>query len=93
MWGQKATQLTDYASRGWGGLTKSFYRERWKRFTTAVLAAMEVNQDFDAKAFYKQITQFEYEWTSQKQNFRQMSGESSVDVAKELQHKYEEYFK
>ena len=34
VWGQKATQLNDYANRGWGGLTYSYYRERWKRFTT-----------------------------------------------------------
>ena len=53
VWGQKATQLNDYANRGWGGLTYSYYRERWKRFTTEVITASLSGQKFDEKQFYE----------------------------------------
>lgn len=88
IWGQKDTQLNDYANRGWAGLTKSFYRERWKRFTDSVLAAMKAHRSFDEKKFHKEITDFEYEWTLQHETFPVSSGEDAIKVAGELWNKY-----
>lgn len=92
VWGQKNTQLNDYANRGWGGLTRSFYRERWKRFTDAVISAVEAGKKFDEEKFHQDITQFEYDWTLQKETFPVTSGEDAVKVANELTRKYNPYF-
>jgi alpha-N-acetylglucosaminidase len=92
VWGQKATQLNDYANRGWGGLTGTYYRQRWKKFTDAVLASAIAGEIFDEKEFAKNITDFEYEWTLQKESFPLVSEEDPVTVAKELICKYGNYF-
>ena len=93
VWGQKDTQLNDYANRGWAGLTKSFYRGRWKLFTDGVLAAMKANRSFDEKKFHKDVTEFEYQWTLQHEDFPISSGESAVKVANELWNKYQNDFR
>ena len=90
--GQKATQLNDYANRGWGGLTYSYYRERWKRFTTEVITASLSGQKFDEKQFYQSITDFEYEWTLSKEHHPIISGENPILLAKTLSEKYMQYF-
>lgn len=92
VWGQKATQLNDYANRGWGGLTYSYYRERWKRFTTEVITASSSGQKFDEKQFYQSITDFEYEWTLSKEHHPIISGENPILLAKTLSEKYMQYF-
>lgn len=92
VWGQKATQLNDYANRGWGGLTYSYYRERWKRFTTEVITASLSGQKFDEKQFYQSITDFEYEWTLSKEHHPIISGENPILLAKTLSEKYMQYF-
>lgn len=92
VWGQKATQLNDYANRGWSGLTKSFYRERWKRFTSAVIEAVRSRKQYDPKAYYDMITEFEYQWTLQHEEIPVVSGESPFSVASELFEKYNKYF-
>ena len=53
VWGQKNTQLNDYANRGWGGLTRTFYRERWKRFTEEVIAAMTRHKNLMKRNFIR----------------------------------------
>lgn len=92
VWGQKATQLNDYANRGWSGLTSSFYRERWRRFTDAVIAAAEAGEAYDPKAYYDNITDFEEEWTHGHEHHDIVSGESPVDVGRELAARYNKYF-
>lgn len=92
VWGQKATQLNDYANRGWGGLTKDFYRMRWNKFTSSVTAAVKAGQQYDTKAFYDMITEAEYQWTLQSKDYPLVSGESPFVVAQELFNKYKHYF-
>lgn len=93
VWGQKDTQLNDYANRGWGGLTQSFYRERWKRFTQAVISAVTDGKMFDEEKFHRDITQFEYDWTLQKEQFPVISKEDPVQIANSLLLKYATCFK
>lgn len=91
-WGQKATQLNDYANRGWGGLTNSYYRKRWKLFTEYIINEVLQEREADEKDFYDQITEFEYQWTLQKESFPELSGEEPVKVANALYIKYKKYF-
>lgn len=91
VWGQKATQLNDYANRGWGGLTKDFYGSRWKRFTDAAIAARLHGKEHDAKQFYNDITDFEYQWTLQSKEYPIVSGENPVELAREIINKYSNF--
>ncbi len=91
VWGQKATQLNDYANRGWAGLTSGFYRERWKRFTDSVIAAVESGKSYDPKAYYDMITDWEEEWTHGTEKYPVVSGEKSAEVARELIERYRPY--
>ena len=64
-WGEKAKLLNDYANRTWGGLTRSFYAERWRMFFNAVNRAVLAGEKFDEdhqKAYEKDVTEFEYRW-------------------------------
>ena len=88
VWGQKGTQLNDYANRGWAGLTRSFYRERWRRFTSAVISAMKSGRPFSQDDYQKDIIEFEYQWTLQHEDFPLVSGENPFMVASELSEKY-----
>lgn len=92
VWGQKGTQLNDYANRGWAGLTRSFYRERWSRFTSAVISAMKSGRPFSQDDYQKDIIEFEYQWTLQHEDFPLVSGEKSFNVASELSEKYRVWF-
>lgn len=92
VWGQKATQLNDYANRGWGGLTQTFYRERWRRFTNEAISAVVSGREMDETKFYQDITAFEYEWTLQKDTFPIVSGGNPTLIANSLHDKYRMYF-
>ncbi len=92
VWGQQDTQLNDYANRGWGGLTRSFYRERWKRFTEKVINSAQQGKAFKEEEFHRDITQFEQDWTLQNEPFPLVSGEDPIQLARSLLLKYEGYF-
>ena len=92
VWGQKATQLNDYANRGWAGLTDDFYGHRWRAFTDAVIAAAEAGKAYDAKAYYDYITDWEEQWTRDHKTYPVVSGENPVEVGRELAEKYQPFF-
>ena len=91
-WGQKATQLNDYANRGWGGLTDSYYRKRWELFTQYAIDEMSHGKEIDEKSFYNLITEFEYQWTLQTNVYSESSGEDPIRIANLLYIKYNPYF-
>ncbi len=62
VWGMPGKKLNDYANRQWSGLLSGFYRERWRMFTAAVLAAMEQNRPYDEVAFIEELKRWEGEW-------------------------------
>lgn len=87
-WGMKATSLNDYGNCSWAGLTKSYYKQRWNMFVTDILQAIEHRRDFDEKEFYKKVTQFEWDWTNQKDNFSDHPSGNSISIAQKLFRKY-----
>lgn len=91
-WGEKATQLNDYANRGWGGLTRSYYRERWYLFTNYVINSVVQEREVNEMEFYRDITNFEYQWTLRQEEFPLISGENAIQVSRMLKDKYSHYF-
>jgi alpha-N-acetylglucosaminidase len=91
-WGQKASTLNDYANRTWGGLTDTFYGERWRMFFDAVDRAFMKGEKFDEqhqRAYEADVTEYEDRW------WRNCIGTFSpkpvgdgVQIARELIEKY-----
>ena len=87
-WSPPDLVLNDYGNRQWSGLIKSFYRDRWKQFTAAVIAAMEAGKPFDQDAFIKQLKQWEGAWPERRDALTPPSTLRASDVARTLRHRY-----
>ncbi|MEX0312669.1 MAG: alpha-N-acetylglucosaminidase [Allomuricauda sp.] len=88
-WGTSAQSLNDYANRSWAGLTKDYYKKRWEMFISDVITSVENNKKFDEEAFFKKVTQFEWQWANQKNEFSDIPTGDPVLIAKELATKYD----
>lgn len=63
-----------------------------ERFTDGVIAAVSEDKPFDEDKFHQDITQFEYNWTLQKDSFPIVSEEDPIQIADSLILKYDTYF-
>ena len=88
MWGYTDKKLNDYANRQWSGLMSSFYGQRWKMFTDAVIKAMEEGRDFDEAATTAAIKEWEGSWTLEKDAVTPPSDANPVHIARQLREKY-----
>ena len=61
-WGPYGSGLTDYASRSFSGMLKTYYKPRWERFFADVIAAAEAGQPFDQDAYQSWCKAFEWNW-------------------------------
>src|ERR1019366_4777499 len=59
VWGEPGRDLTDYANRSLAGLTKTYYRQRWKMFIDDVKLSLKNNTLFNDTSFTKKLTAFE----------------------------------
>lgn len=80
-WGTKAQSLNDYGNRSWSGLMKGYYKKRWKMFIEDVTGATERQQAFDEEAFLKKVTQFEWDWVLQNEEYSDTVTASSTAIA------------
>ncbi len=87
-WGIGAQSLNDYANRSWAGLTKGFYKKRWKMFINDVIQAVENNKEFDKKSFFDKVTQFEWKWTQGSDEYIFKPTNNTIVIAKNLVEKY-----
>lgn len=91
-WSDKDMVLNDYASRTWAGLTKTFYKTRWKIFFDSVDSALDNGTEFgekESKAYQNVVTTFEKTWWEQRLgNFTAEPVGDSKTIAKELFEKY-----
>lgn len=66
VWGHE-TSIRDYASRLWSGLLDSYCKPRWEMFIEEILLCMRENRQYDEKAFFEKLTEFENRWTAEEQ--------------------------
>jgi alpha-N-acetylglucosaminidase len=88
IWGGETRDLNDYASKSWSGLTKNYYKQRWKLFTNSVITTVQKNQPFDPKATELQIHAFEDEWVKREEKYQTQPIGNSYQISKNLIHKY-----
>ena len=61
VWGDSKT-LLDYATRLWSGLVKSYCAPRWEMYIAEILSCIEEGREYDQKAFFERLTEFEKSW-------------------------------
>jgi alpha-N-acetylglucosaminidase len=87
-WGAKGQSLNDYANRSWAGLTKSYYKQRWKMFMDQAISATEKKLEFNEKDFHERVTNFEVEWTYKNDIYPDKPLGNGIQIAESLYHKY-----
>ncbi len=65
-WGEEGIGLNDYANRDMAGLTGTFYRERWRRFTLAAIDAIARGEELDFETFLRHIKAWEWKWAKER---------------------------
>lgn len=80
--------LNDYANRMWGGLVKDYYAKRWNLFFNAVMKSVKKGCEFDAEAFGKELSKFEYQWTLKHTQYPTVPVEHTRTVANEIMQRY-----
>lgn len=60
-WNWDGEVLNDYAAKGWSGLIRSYYKQRWAIFISDLSKALEIGK-LDEVALQKKIRQFEKSW-------------------------------
>ena len=71
--GLKTGQISDYASKQWGGLVRSYYVPRWQIFINSTLNS-KTTVDGENPALLERLTTFEQAW--QRQTWGEALGES-----------------
>ncbi|MGZ3888221.1 MAG: alpha-N-acetylglucosaminidase [Flavisolibacter sp.] len=87
-WGEPGLHLTDYANRNLAGLTKSYYRGRWKLFIEDIEASLQSNKAFNDTAFSKKLTTFEDQWTKGHEKYRSRPSGDGITISRLLLKKY-----
>ncbi len=91
-WG--GNRINDYANRAYAELNDQFYTPRWNRFIDRVISDVENGREFDQKAFNKEISLFEHNWTEpEQQRINYMADGDGVTTARKLYAKYADRMK
>lgn len=64
IWG-KHSSIRDYATRLWSGLIDSYYAPRWKMFVEEIISCIDEGREYDEKAFFERLTEFEDNWAEE----------------------------
>lgn len=90
-WGEEDALLNEYGSRGWAGLTATYYAYRWKEFFKAVNESIEAGVPFDEKPYHDSICVFEGQWWRKRLgNFSATPEGDGIALAKDIADKYRE---
>lgn len=88
VWGEPGKHLTDYANRSLAGLTKSYYRGRWKLFIEDAEKSLQNTIPFNDTAFAKKLTAFEDKWTKGKEKYSSKASGDCMATSRMLINKY-----
>ena len=88
VWGKPGGLLTDYANRSVAGLTKTYYRGRWKMFIEGIEQSLQNNTPFNEAFFTKKLTAFEDNWIKGHEKYSSKSDGNCISLSKFLLKKY-----
>ena len=88
VWGHE-TSIRDYASRLWSGLLDSYCKPRWEMFIEEILLCMRENRQYDEKAFFEKLTEFENRWAAEEQQISFRSPSDHMKISSDFIAKYD----
>lgn len=86
-WGYE-TSIKDYATRLWSGLIDSYYAPRWKMFIDEVLLCIVEDREYDEKAFFERLDEFELDWAVNDRDICFREAADPVDFSRYIIGKY-----
>lgn len=87
LWGPDG-QITDYATKHWADLVRSYYQPRWTLFITSVLQAVYAGREFDAARYRGELLQLEQKWNRENTTYATTPTGNTLQVAYKLAAKY-----
>ena len=87
IWGNECS-ITDYATRLWSGLVKSYYAPRWKEYTERILQCIQEGKEYDQASFFGWCEEFEREWAANDAEITYNEPVDPVKLSRELLSKY-----
>jgi alpha-N-acetylglucosaminidase len=88
VWGEPGRHLTDYANRNLAGLTKVYYKGRWKLFIEEVKNDLRNNTPFNDTTFAKKLTGFEDKWSNARDHYASKPSGDCMEMSRMLIKKY-----
>ncbi|GEM_PF-1060665 len=104
VWGPKWTtaHLFEYSNRQWSGLMKGYYKVRWEKFISYLKAQPKGEWRYDetyiktqhgrpaqdASDFYTRLTNWEYDWAFQKNEYPSVPSGDEIEIVRELYNKW-----
>ncbi|MBQ8169558.1 MAG: alpha-N-acetylglucosaminidase [Bacteroidales bacterium] len=88
VWGYE-TSIRDYASRLWSGLLDSYCKPRWEMFIEEILLCMREKRQYDEKAFFEKLTEFENRWAAEEQQISFRSPSDHMKMSSDFIAKYD----
>lgn len=86
-WGKECS-ITDYATRLWSGLVKSYYAPRWKEYTERLLQCIKDGKEYDQASFFNWCDEFEASWAANDAEIAYNEPVDPVAFSRELLIKY-----
>jgi alpha-N-acetylglucosaminidase len=88
LWGDKKSNLREYACKQWSGMLNGFYKVRWQKFNDQVCQALMNHKDFDQQQFENRIEDWEWNWVNSNEVYPTQTHGNAVITAKKLYDKY-----
>jgi len=88
LWGPNG-EISDYATKAWGGLASNYFQPRWELFVKRVLESLDAGTAFDQKGFDSEVFHaVELPWQNATDIFPKEPVEDAIKVSSELLAKY-----
>lgn len=84
LWGPQG-EISDYASKSWGGLVRSYYKPRWQIFLEHLVATAPAPSSYNATHVAEQLSAFEAAWQLETWGCQELESDGPVgDLRDEL---------
>jgi alpha-N-acetylglucosaminidase len=90
LWGDKESELHEYANRQWAGLMKGFYKPRWQMFFVYLKKKMINGDRMEMADFEKSIKEWEWQWVNEKDK-GEYNSKPKGDLLQIVNHLYQKY--
>ena len=80
IWGG-GSSITDYATRLWSGLIDSYYAPRWIMFIDEIILCIEEGREYDEKAFFDILGQFEKDWAENDREIKFREASDPIELS------------